>query len=294
MIIKIFLKLFIGNIVRTFNQIYEALDTHKMNDDQLSTYIEKMNKGLVDKLFFMDHIPDYDLLVDFGCADGSLIKAAVPYEPDATYIGYDISEQMLEKAGKGQDKIIFTSNWKLVEEKLRQSKTSIIVLNSLIHEIYSYASLKEEKEFWARVFRSGFTYIAIRDMMMREKDFNKKIQSEHLEEILTELREKDNGEEKVDSFEKVFGPITTEGELIHLLMKWNYWDNWDREVHEDYLGIKVENFFKKLNSVGRGLYEVKYWQPFTLQYLKNYVLDLIDYEIKSTTHIKVLMKQKFK
>lgn len=278
-----------------FNKIYEAsLFDYKMNDEQLKSYNEKMNLGIADKCFFMHHLSDYQVLVDYGCADGNLIKAAMTFNPDAFYIGYDISDQMLSAAQNniGQhDNLMLTSDFNKVITTIKKiGGTSIITLNSLIHEIYSYCNKAEQNSFWKDIFNSGFAYISIRDMMMREKAFNIKIPEDELEALKNDLIQLDHGEEKLASFEEINGEITTEGELIHLLMKWDYWNNWKREVNENYLGVKVEDFFRKLHTAGKGKYKVDYWEPFTLRYLKDKVKDLIGFDIKSSTHIKVLLK----
>jgi hypothetical protein len=274
----------------------EKLEAHKMSKEQLDKYNMGMEKGLVDKLFFQDHIPHYDLLVDFGTANGSLIKAAEPYDPQATYIGYDISSDMLSAAqsnNKKSDKIIFTEDWNLVEQKVKEEKgISLLTLNSVLHEVYSYSPKEEYEHFWSQAFRTGFTYISIRDMMMRQKKYDKVIPKDERYEVLDKMMSLDHGEEKISSFEDIYGDIETEGKLIHLLLKWNYWENWDREVHEHYLGIYIDDFFRRMNTVGKGIYDVAFYKEFTLPYLKNWVKEQIGYDIKVPTHVKILLKKK--
>ena len=43
-----------------------------MND--LAVYNSRMRKSLLDKIFFMDKIDGCDRFLDYGCADGSMIK----------------------------------------------------------------------------------------------------------------------------------------------------------------------------------------------------------------------------
>jgi hypothetical protein len=287
----------------TFNKIYqlsesdEQLNAHRMNQEQLDKYNASMEKGLLDKMFFNEHIPHYDLLVDFGCANGALIKAAYPYDSEATYIGYDISDQMLGEASSNVGKkanIIWTSDFGVVQKAVNQcnkaGKISLLVLNSVLHEVYSYSGPKEYRHFWSQAFRTGFTYISVRDMMMRQKNYDKKIPQSDLETILDKMMTLDHGEEKVSSFEDIYGEINSEGKLIHLLLKWNFWSNWDREVHEHYLGIYIDEFFKKMNKVSNRVYKPVHYNEFVLSYLRNWVKEQIGYEIKSPTHVKILLK----
>ena len=46
-----------------------------------------MKKSLLDKLFFLDKI-DSEIIVDFGCANGELIKFMYNLFPNYIYIGY--------------------------------------------------------------------------------------------------------------------------------------------------------------------------------------------------------------
>jgi len=285
--------------MKTFEQIYRlkefALDNHKMTPEQLEKYNSSMNKVIHDKIFFLNHISDFDLLVDYGCAEGSLIKAVLPFQKNAEYIGYDLSDDMITRAKSNvkESNVTFTTDFNKIKEKIRSFRgTSVITANSLIHEVYSYGSDEEVQEFWSNLFNSGFTYISIRDMAIRAKDYNKKILEDELNEIKEDLELQENGKERIDSYEKIYGKIDTHGELIHLLSKWNYWDNWDREVNERYFDMKTEDLFRKLHRVGNAKYSVTYWEPFTLQYMKNYVKEICDYDINISTHIKVLFKEK--
>jgi hypothetical protein len=273
----------------------EELEQHKMSKEQLDKYNASMEKNLVDKLFFMDHIPHYDLLVDYGCANGALIKAAYPYNQDALHIGYDISKQMLSEAeaNVGQkDNVIFTDNWDEVTEHIADKPVSLLTMNSVLHEVFSYSNSSQYRKFWSQAFRSGFTFVSIRDMMMRKKDFEHNMEFDEIDEIKKKLLTLDHGEEKIESFEDKYGEIISEGQLIHLLLKWHFWNNWQREVNENYLGITTEDFFKKVNSAGGKHYDIAYWQPFVLRYLQNWVEEQVDYKISSPTHIKMLLRKK--
>lgn len=75
-------------------------------------------------------------------------------------------------------------------------------------------------------------------------------------------------------------------------MKDNYWDNWEREVAEDYLGVTIDEFFQKINTHAKKAYEVDFWEPFTLIYLKNAISKAYGYDIHVPTHIKMILKAK--
>ncbi len=47
------------------------------------------------------------LIVDFGCGNGEIGKEIVSINPNATYIGLDVSEEALRKARKGLPNTLF-------------------------------------------------------------------------------------------------------------------------------------------------------------------------------------------
>lgn len=56
----------------------------------LKVYNDNMRKSLLDKAYFLSFV-DSDTFIDFGCADGSLLKHIHEMFPDKKLIGYDIS-----------------------------------------------------------------------------------------------------------------------------------------------------------------------------------------------------------
>ena len=64
----------------------------------LDKYTSEMAKSVWDKAFFMDKIPGAKCVIDFGCADGAMIHFLAPLFPDITFVGYDISAELIDKA----------------------------------------------------------------------------------------------------------------------------------------------------------------------------------------------------
>ena len=58
------------------------------------TYNYNMSLSVSDKLFFLDKV-DFDVIVDFGCADGILLEELSKLKPDVRLIGYDIDSKEL-------------------------------------------------------------------------------------------------------------------------------------------------------------------------------------------------------
>lgn len=66
-----------------------------INIADFSKYLQDMEKSFTDKLFFMDMIKP-DILVDFGCANDTMLSKIQKLNPNIQVIGYDIDVDMLE------------------------------------------------------------------------------------------------------------------------------------------------------------------------------------------------------
>ena len=59
----------------------------------LQSYIEGMNYSMKDKLFFTDNI-NFDVIVDFGCADGTFLEELSKIKPNVKLIVYDLYDEI--------------------------------------------------------------------------------------------------------------------------------------------------------------------------------------------------------
>ena len=98
-------------------------------------------------------------------ANGELIKALHAFWDDCRYVGYDISEKMIEAARENVPQADFTCCWDDLDVDPRKS---LVNISSTIHEVYSYGTQADVDLFWQRIFHSGFKYVTIRDMMLSE------------------------------------------------------------------------------------------------------------------------------
>ena len=132
----------------------------------IQSYITGMNLSIQDKLFFVDLL-DFDVIVDFGCADGTFLESISKIKPKTKIIGYDIDPEMLSKAKSklGKNSIV-TDDWDLVTKSLHYFNKPLLNLSSVIHEVYSYSNANKIKYFWeSQVFGGDFKSIVIRDMI---------------------------------------------------------------------------------------------------------------------------------
>lgn len=271
----------------------------------LESYNQNMAKGLQDKLFFLTKLPINDgdewLIVDFGCADGTLIGALASIFKgsgiQAKLIGYDISETMVNLAKKkynslsevnisGKNLIVnFTSNWKQVNQYIKYSKgKKAVVLSSVIHEVYSYAGSQNDiDEFWDRICNSGFDYICIRDMMA-SKSIERKTDENLYSTFLGQVHEnKPELIRYINDFQYQWGSLRENKNFVHYLLKYRWITNWTREVRENYFPIHVEEFLTHFNG-----YKTVYLEKFRLPFLEDCWKQDFNISIKDNTHIKAI------
>ncbi len=262
--------------------------------NDIQSYNEKMAKGLKDKMFFVDLLPkDEDFVfVDFGCADGVMINALYELYPKSDFVGYDVSESMIALAkcrfDYPADNVHFTDQWSAVQEYLKQSnKKRVLILSSVIHEVYSYAKEGDIEFFWKCILRNNFDYICVRDMMPSE-DIDRDTDETLLQTFADHLIEHPANEQLLDDFEKIWGPLISNKNFIHFLLKYRYTINWDREVNENYFPIYVEDFVDIL----RHLYNITYMERFRVPYLDKCIEEDFGIKLEDYTHVKLMFEKK--
>lgn len=246
----------------------------------ITNYNYNMRQSMQDKLFFLGKI-DPDVIVDYGCADGSLFQVLSQDLPGVGLVGYDLEPKMIERAkAKKIKNSAFTTDWSQIERVLGRFKRPAVILSSVIHEVYAYADdLDVITEFWQRVFT--FDYVVIRDMMIAES-------ADRPADLEDVAKVRDASDPKyLDDFEKHWGTIEEQPNLLHYLLKYKYLENWDREVEENYLPI----FREELYDMIPGNYSIIYRDHFALPYTVNQIKTDFGIDIRDDTHIKLILKK---
>lgn len=238
-----------------------------------------MQLSMLDKLFFLDKI-DCDSFVDFGCADGTLLRHIQMMKPDAKLVGYDNDCNMIKIAKKQSKDITFTCDW----DSIKNKENSALILSSVLHEVYSYSSPKEINEFWIKVHNANFKYIIIRDMapsksIDRPSDMND----------VTKIYDRANFI-CLETFEHIWGSIeNSHRTMIHFLLKYRYEENWNREVRENYIPSYREEIMRSWPVTA---YNIVYHEHYILPYIKQQVKKDFDIDIKDNTHLKLIIKRR--
>ena len=259
----------------------------------IKSYNDNMIKGMEDKLFFLNHLPDQSyIFVDFGCADGTLINTMCNMESvhfPNVYIGYDTSETMINLAKtkwnwSKRDHVHFTTDWKEVETLVSgKFPKKVLILSSVIHEVYSYAESDEDiQKFWS-ILRSGiFDYIVIRDMLPTE-DIDRSSNLDIYEKVIRNIK---IPRERVQEFYDIWGDLTNNKNLIHFLLKYRWQINWDREVKENYFPIYLEELLDAFYD-----HNLDYLERFRVPFLDQYFKDTFDICLKDYTHCKLIFSK---
>ena len=245
----------------------------------LDAYNNAMSQAIDDKLFFLNHLPQDDYLyVDFGCADGSLLNRLESLVT-GTFIGYDLSEEMLHEAKLKNPNMFFTNHWNDILEKMdTTSKKKVLILSSVIHEVYSYAnSLQDITEFWQKVNYSGFDYVVVRDMIP-SKSIDRPSNRWDALDVLFRCDPK-----QLEDFQNHFGSINQNKNLVHFLLKYRYTINWNREVNENYFPLYKEEFLTKFPS-----FKLGYIENFNVPFIVNKVKEDFNITLRDKTHIKAI------
>lgn len=275
----------------------------------LVSYNENMTKGMEDKLWFLKHLDaDHNyIFVDFGCADGTLINILTQLDEtkNSSFIGYDISETMIDLAKtkfswEPDSDVNFFTKWDDVVKEMNYKKShlfnsskvkKVLILSSVIHEVFSYGTDESIKEFFDNIQNSGFDYIFVRDMMV-SKDANRVSANNKVANIRSIAKENcvtyATMEKYVRDFEMHHGSIENNLNLMHFLLKYRWKINWEREVNENYFPIFIEDFLKKMEEK----YNINYLERFRVPYLDECIFKDFGIRISDYTHVKMFFEIK--
>ena len=251
-------------------------------------YITGLEKSAIDKMFFMDKLPDNISLLDFGCANGFLLQMLSSFFPNNNYVGYDINETLIKQAIVNP-KIYYSTDFVDAFKQIEFDKNKCLLLSSVIHEVMSYSSVEEVAAFWHLVFDSGFNYIIIRDMIPL-LTINRPAYDNDVHKIYHALENRvkmPTTQRHLMEFQAHWGNIDNYKNLVHFLLKYRYLDNWEREVRENYMPIHLEDLW----SIIPNDYEVVYKEHYCLPFLQDKVKQDFSIELKEPIHLKLILKR---
>lgn len=266
-----------------------------VNIANVNTYIASMATTIYDKCWWIDKLPpEIDTVLDFGCASGDLAVMVDRIAPGRfRYIGCDNSSEMLALARSNLALQLSGANvlfFPYIEGALGfcdPSKT-VLVLNSVLHEVYSYLNGAKREILLSHLFDSGFRVVAIRDM--------------HYPNDLPSISASGVLESKyADKWIEFCSICSTRGDafqrtsirLHEFLLKYRYDANWERESVEQYLWDWTHRLSQAwyISHSEETPYRIEYINDFYIPFLSARAKADFDLNWKINTHRKMLLYQ---
>ena len=235
--------------------------------ENYQVYNDRMRRSMWDKAFFMDKVPGAEIIIDYGCADGSLVRFLSALFPSVRFIGFDIDPLMVEAADarRGENTWFFSTMPEVLAQLKRmdaRSERIAVNFSSVFHEIFHYGcDLISVRQLLDAVSPQ---YIVVRDMLYQCGDDRAQV-SEAAERRVRERLPA----ELIRDFEACFGSIRFRRSLIHLLLKYRYTENWARECAENYFSCTWESLQQALDPAG--LYRRTLFNPYILPWFRHTV-----------------------
>ena len=238
----------------------------------LDIYTTEMSKSVWDKAFFMDKIPGVKCVIDFGCADGAMIRYLAPLFPDIYFIGYDINNELVER---GKNAVPFYPNVQFYCKHPHNSldafisftkdkfKPGEICINfsSVLHEVFSSTGGTEYIELLVETLQPK--YITIRDMYCDDPVNFATSNFEVTPMLDTMVR--NYGVRMMDKFREYrdrYGALKDWRDFTQLLMKVQWIDNgWEEEMKEDYFSWTLDKLYPIIGAYSP-CFECRYQLPY--------------------------------
>jgi len=259
--------------------------------ENYSVYNDRMRRSMWDKAFFMDKVPGTELIVDYGCADGSLIRFLHSLFPTMCFIGFDIDPAMVAQANRQRsENTWFFSD---AEEMLRLIETLgierrriTVNFSSVLHEIFHYDC--DRSMITRLIERINPRYLVVRDMMYHSADENALIPPAAAER----LRQRIPAEQLLD-FEKRWGSVEVRRNLAHFILKYKYTENWERECEENYFSYDLEDLKALLDP--HGVYSPILLNRYILPWCRYDAQNNLGIELgqEMTTHFSLILSRDF-
>lgn len=253
-----------------------------MTKEYAKTYCHSMSKSLNDKLFFLKEIDinSYDVIVDFGCADGALLETLcdenILSNKNTKLIGIEKSSALAELCrSRLKDKVLIVSKVYEVEDWLKKSTNTLAIFSSVLHECFSPEQFDID----------GFNYlgriantIAIRDM--RAPMIKGPIDGTTRARIT-----RDFPKDLLIKFEDEYGRIDNTVNLYRYFLMYKWTDNWRHELKEDYFSIPWSDIKEKMAKYG---YHIIYEKDYILPYLKKEIAATFQHNLRQPTHKQII------
>lgn len=253
-------------------------------------YNDRMRRSMWDKSFFMDKVPGTEAVIDYGCADGSLVRFLGGLFPSMCFVGFDIDPVMIRAADARRPKNAwFFDDPSKAAACLRElgipGRATAVNFSSVFHEVFHYGF--DTGVIRRLIAETEPEYLVVRDMLYGSPDDAAAVPLEAEARVRRALPAW-----QIRDFEAAHGPIRLRRNLIHLLLKAGYTENWDRECAENYFSYTMEDLMAVLDPGGR--YRTLFLTRYTLPWVRlTAERDCgIDIGTDATTHCALILGRK--
>ena len=252
--------------------------------ERMTAYTDAMAKGMADKLFFVPHLPPGAALLDFGCADGRLLQVLGQMRPDLLLAGLDCSPPALARAKAAGITHLFSAPQQARPwiSKVAHTRPVFLLASSVLHEVAHYGGSQGWAEFWDFANTSDLYGIAVRDFSL-DADDAKAEGGEFARAVRAGLP----GWQR-DNFERLWGPITTQGRAVHAALKAPWVNSWDREGPENYFPIWRHDLEKAIKNH----FTPVSWRPHIHPYTDTQTRSRFGVGLPCPTHISLVALRK--
>lgn len=270
----------------------------------IDCYVKSMSTTMLDKCWFLDKLPDrIDTIVDFGCANGDLAIMVDRLFPGRfKYIGIDNSPEMLAMARHNhflhfrKDNSEFYSEISGISQHCDMTNT-VLVLNSVMHEIFSYLRKNERDVLLSELFGAGFAFVAIRDMYSPSVNGDLNEDCLDTDKALKAIERSRFAKMWGDYWEHICNdPIKSKMAfdkafwIAEFLMKYRYVSNWEREKKEQYFHpwMAIQHSCEECM-----LYDVRFEEDFYIPFIRDRIHMDFGIWLDAHTHKKVLLEKNY-
>ena len=261
-------------------------------------YNQRMAKTLYDKCWWIDKIgDDINVVIDYGCGDGSLYDMIERICPNKfIYIGIDNDDNMLQLAEEKYSRpncVFYNSIDKLIVDNLEICSDRIVfVMNSVIHEIFTYCTDECINKLFADIANKiNPKYIAVRDMHAHwntlgiDYEFDKEELDEIYAKSIVDSKYNQTYQDYCNS--KSANHKNPYDHYAEFFLKYTYIENWDREKDETYLWDWSDYENGILRKIGWP-YDQVYKNEFYIHYISQRIKKDFGSAWEDPTHMKVL------
>lgn len=255
--------------------------------NNIKIYRERMAKTMTrdEKLFFMDKIDlhTYDVIIDFGGADGTLIYEIQRQYPDldCQFIIVDNNAEMHNEYNLKNCTRVMDING--IDELLLADKEVLLICSSVLHEVN-----EDTVNLLAGFCQKWVKALVLRDMAyvnMRDTDYYGA--GKTYEQIYCNPDLAPRFADFIKHSRELGWEQDSCRQIAHFILKYEYVENWDTEVKENYFNNNIIKLRDKLRDLG---WLSTYHLAYPLPYKKAQAQTLFTFNLPNT-HFKAILER---